>query len=78
MEFKSEKSRSLVLRKGHIQDQFRFRIKDHHPNGPRETSLGKWYRADLNDKQSVREMTIQVDTWMTSLEKSSLPGMGLP
>lgn len=28
MEFKPEKSRNLVLRKGRIQDRFRFRIKD--------------------------------------------------
>ncbi|KAK3552400.1 hypothetical protein QTP86_011630 [Hemibagrus guttatus] len=34
-------------------------------------SLGNWYMADLNDKQSVRDI-IQVDTWMT--EKSGLPG----
>ncbi|KAK0146716.1 hypothetical protein N1851_013924 [Merluccius polli] len=39
-------------------------------------SLGKYYRTDLNDKQSVKE--IQVETWMTSLENSSLPGLGTP
>lgn len=36
-------------------------------------SLGKWYRVDLNDERSVREMIIQVDTLMTSSEKSGLP-----
>ncbi len=75
MEFKPEKYRSLVLRKGHIQDRFRFRIKDTIIPTVLERSvksLGKWYRADLNNKQSVRE--IQVDTWMTSLEKCGLPG----
>lgn len=77
MDFKPEKSRSLVLRKGRIQDRFRFKIKDTIIPTVLERpvkSLGKWYRADLNDKQSVREMIIQVDTWMTSLEKSGLPG----
>ncbi|KAL1276034.1 hypothetical protein QQF64_035657 [Cirrhinus molitorella] len=77
MEFKPEKSRSLVLRKGRIQDWFRFRIKDTIIPMVQERpvkSLGKWYRADFNDTQSVREMMIQVDTWMTSLEKSGLPG----
>lgn len=72
-----EKSRSLVLRKGHVQDQFCFKIKDKIIPMVKERQakcLGKWYRADLNDKQSVREMLIQRDTWMTSLEKSSLPG----
>ncbi|RXN21510.1 hypothetical protein ROHU_024089 [Labeo rohita] len=65
------------IQQGHIQDQFRFRIKDNIIPKIQERpvkSLGKWYRADLNDKQSVREMIIQADTWMTSLEKSGLPG----
>ncbi|XP_056314571.1 uncharacterized protein LOC130229674 [Danio aesculapii] len=77
MEFKPEKSRSLVLRRGCIQDRFRFRIKGTTIPTVREKpvkSLGKWYRADLNDKESVRQMSVQVDTWMTSLEKSGLPG----
>ncbi|KAK0147796.1 hypothetical protein N1851_012487 [Merluccius polli] len=61
MEFKPAKSRSLVLRRG--------RQSGHHPNSPRETGkeLG-WYRVDLNDKQIVKEMLIQAETWMTSLE----------
>ena len=25
-------------------------------------SLGKWYRADLNDRESVKEMLIQAET----------------
>ncbi|KAK0141013.1 hypothetical protein N1851_022001 [Merluccius polli] len=37
-------------------------------------SFGKWYRVDLNDKKSVKEILIQAETWMTSLEKSGLPG----
>ncbi len=38
-----------------LQDQ-----RHHHSNGLRETmkSLGKWYRADLNDKPSVRELCL--------------------
>lgn len=40
-------------------------------------SLGKWYRAVLNNKQSVKEMFSQPDIWMTSLEKRGL-GLGLP
>lgn len=77
MGFKPEKSRSLVLRKGRIQNRFRFKIRDTIIPTVQEKpvkSLGKWFRADLNDRQSVREMLIQTDTWMTSLEKSGLPG----
>lgn len=77
MEFKPEKSRSLVLGKGSVQDRFHFKIKDAIIPTVKEIpvkSLRKWFRADLNGKQSVREMLIQTDNWMTSLEKSSLPG----
>lgn len=77
MEFKPEKSRSLLLRKGHIEDRFRFRINDIIIPMVQERqvkSMGKWYKGDLNDKQCVREMIIQADTWMTSLEKSGVAG----
>lgn len=49
MEFKPEKSRSLVLRKGRVQDRFRFKIKDAIIPMVKERSVkswGKWYRAD--------------------------------
>lgn len=36
--------------------------------------LGRWYRADLNDRHCVKEMLTQTEAWMTSLEKSGLPG----
>ncbi len=47
IQFKSEKSRRLVLRKGRVQDQFRFKIKDTIIPTVQEKplkSLGKWYR----------------------------------
>ena len=67
----------LVLRRGHVQDQFCCKIREDIIPTVQEKvvkSLGKWYRADLNDKESVKEMLIQDKTWMTSLEKSGLPG----
>ena len=59
-----------------VQDRFCFKIiKDIIPTVQEKPvkSLGKWYRADLNVKESVKEMLIQAETWMTSLEKSGLP-----
>ena len=36
-------------------------------------SLGKWSREYFNDKQSVKEMLIQAETWMTSLKMNAYP-----
>lgn len=58
MEIKPVKSRSLVLRRGCVQDCFRFKMgKDIIPTVQEKPlkSLGKWYRADLNDKQRPGE-----------------------
>ncbi|KAK0156549.1 Integrin beta-5 [Merluccius polli] len=61
MEFKPAKSRSLVLRRGCVQDRFCFKIKEDIIPTVQEKpvkSLGKWYRADINDKERVKEMLI--------------------
>jgi len=66
-----------VLRREHVQNRFHFKIKeDTIPavQGKSVETLGNWYRVDLNDEQSVMEMFKEVETWMTSLEKSGLPG----
>ncbi|KAK0135473.1 hypothetical protein N1851_028684 [Merluccius polli] len=52
MEFKSAKSRSLVLRREHVQDRFCFKLREDIIPTVQEKpvkSLGKWYRADRND-----------------------------
>ncbi|KAK0138093.1 hypothetical protein N1851_025635 [Merluccius polli] len=54
MDFKPAKSRSLVLRRGCVQDQFRFKIREDIILTVQEKPvkiLGKWYMADLNDKE---------------------------
>lgn len=54
MDFKPEKSRSLVLKKGRTQDRVCFRINDTIVPMFQERpvkSLVNWYRADLSDKQ---------------------------
>lgn len=50
MEFRS---RSLVLKRGQVQDRFRFKIGEAIIPTVTEKpvkSFGRWFRADLNDK----------------------------
>ena len=60
MELKPAKSRSLVLRSGRVQDRFCFKIREDIIPTVQEKSLGKWYKADLNDKQSVKESSFKL------------------
>lgn len=53
MEFKPSKSRSLVLRKGCIENCFQFRIGEEPIPTVSERpvkSLRKWYKTELNDR----------------------------
>merc|ERR1711894_714959 len=77
MRFKPAKSRSLVLQKGKVQERSRFKVGGQVIPTVSEQpvkSLGKWFTADLNDRESVREMTSAAVTWMEAIEKSGLPG----
>ena len=77
MKFKPTKSRSLVLKKGKVQDRFHFRINGElipTVTGQPVKSLGKWFRSSLSDKESVTEMQQQCDDWMKAVDKSGLPG----
>lgn len=77
MEFKSAKSRSLVLKWGRVQNCFQFKIgEDTIPTGSTKPvkSLGKWYRADLIDKARIKEMLNQTEELLKALERSGLPG----
>lgn len=77
MEFKPAKSRIIVLRKGRVHDQFHFRIgEDLIPTVSERPikSLGKWFRVELNDRESVKEMLGQAEAWMRAVDRSGLPG----
>lgn len=77
MKFKPAKSRSLVLKKGKVDDRTRFRVEGQIIPTVTEQpvkSLGKWFRADLNDRQSVKETVTTAVEWMERVEKSGLPG----
>ena len=71
MRFKPAKSRSLVLKKGKVQDRFRFKVAGETiPTVSQQPvkSLGKWFTADLNDRQGTREMVTTAIGWMESIE----------
>ena len=77
MKFKPEKSRSLVLKSGKVQDRFRFKIGDVVIPTVQEKpvkSLGKWFTHTLKDQEHTEEMLKQTQTWMKVIDASGLPG----
>ena len=77
MKFKPAKSRSLVLRKGTVNERARFTIGRETIPTVREEPikcLGKWFHDTLKDKASIADVVNQTKTWMTQVERSRLPG----
>ena len=77
MKFKPAKSRSLVLKKGKVQNRFRFKLGEEVIPTISEKpvkSLGKWFRDTLNDRDSVKEMKEKAREWTETIDKSGLPG----
>jgi hypothetical protein len=77
MSFKPAKSRSLVLKKGKVQDRVKFRVGGQVIPTISEQpvkSLGKWFTKDLKDKGSCEEMVTMAIGSMEKVEKSGLPG----
>ena len=77
MKFKASKSRSLVISKGKVSNQYRFKVNSEWIPTLSEKPvkcLGKWYRAALNDKTSIEEAYNQLKEWLQAVEKCGLPG----
>ncbi|XP_052218246.1 uncharacterized protein LOC127835860 [Dreissena polymorpha] len=77
MKFKPQKSRSMVLRKGKIQESAIYRIKDQLIPTVKEQPvkcLGKWFRDSLNDQQSIKDKVVQMENWLKDVDKCGLPG----
>lgn len=75
MRFKPAKSRSMVLRKGEVEDKFRFYISG--TDIPTITeklvkSLGKVFDSSL--RASIQSTCTELDGWLKSVDKSGLPG----
>ena len=81
MKFKPQKSRSMVLRKGQIQESARYRIKDQLIPTVKEQPvkcLGKWFRDSLNDQQSIKDTVVQMENWLKDVDKCGLPENSRP
>ncbi len=77
MDFKPAKSRSLVVRKGKVTDQFRFAIGGVRIPSVGEKpvkSLGKIYNCILKDTAALQSTTEELGTWLTAVDKSGFPG----
>ncbi|XP_062283087.1 uncharacterized protein LOC133987658 [Scomber scombrus] len=77
MRFKPIKSRSMVLRKGKVEDKFRFTITGTAiPTITQKPvkSLGKVYDCSLRDTTSIQSTCTELDGWLKTVDKSGLPG----
>ena len=77
MKFKPVKSRSLVIKKGKVEDRFKFKIGNNTIPTVTEKpvkSLGKVFDKTLNDRDAIKEMVKQLKEWMEKVDKSGLPG----
>ncbi|XP_052260998.1 uncharacterized protein LOC127865149 [Dreissena polymorpha] len=77
MKFKPQKSRSMVLRKGQIQESARSRIEDQLIPTVKEQPvkcLGKWFRDSLNDQQSIKDTVVHMESWLKDVDKCCMPG----
>lgn len=81
MSFKPTKSRSLVVKKGKVNDKvnnrFRFSIEGRHIPTISEKpvkNLGKMFNSSLKDSSSVQYPCQELGTWLRAVDKSGLPG----
>lgn len=75
--FKPAKSRSLVIKKGKVADNFRFSISG--TTIPTLTdrpvkSLGKTFYSTSTDTLSIRMTISELEVWLAKVDKSGLPG----
>lgn len=77
MSFKPAKSRSLVLKKGKVVDEFQFSISGTPIPTISEkpvTSLGKSFDSSLRDTASIKKTCEELEGWLENIDKKGLPG----
>ncbi len=77
MSLKPQKSRSLVLRKGRVTDQFHFSVGD--TKIPLMTekpvrSMEQLFTSNLKDTAVCQATCNDLNTWLSTVDKSGLPG----
>jgi hypothetical protein len=77
MEFKTKKSRCMVIKKGRVTTRVKLRVQGEEippiVNNPVK-SLGKLYDATLGDMENKRNFNTQVTEWLKKVDKSGLSG----
>ena len=77
MKFKARKSRSVVISKGKVQENYQFRIQGEEIPSLRDQPikcLGKWYQSSLNDQENVKNFIAQLKEFLNRIEDTHLPG----
>ena len=77
MSFKPTKSRSLVLKKGKVDNKHRFTVEGKTIPTLTEKpvkSLGKTFNSSLKDTSSVHQLRIELRKWLDAIDKTGLPG----
>ncbi|KAL3969377.1 ER degradation enhancer, mannosidase alpha-like 2 [Sarotherodon galilaeus] len=77
MRFKPTKSRSLVLKRGKVTEKYLFSlgtIKILSLTEAPVKSLGKVFNRSLKDAASIQATNEDLETWLSSVDKSGLPG----
>lgn len=77
MHYKPAKSRSMVLRRGKVDDNFRFSVAGEKILTIKEKSvksLGKVFDSTLRDSSSIQSTCTELDRWLKTVDRSGLPG----
>ena len=75
--FKAKKSRSLVLRKGKLDEEFHFSLGEEViPSVSDQTvkSLGHWYTEELRATKRVTEIKGTMEDGLKAIDECGLPG----
>lgn len=77
MRFRPAKSRSLVLKKWKIADKYFFWLEEHQilsVTGKPVKSLEKVFNCSLNDRESIKAASADLEGWLKTVDKSGPPG----
>ena len=77
MEFKTRKSRSVVIRRGKVTDNCIFKLQGENIPTLKDVPikcLGKWYHNSLDDKENVKRFKEETIHGLMKIEDSNLPG----
>lgn len=77
MSFKPTKSRSVVLKRRKVVDKFRFSLSGATILSIKEQSvksLRKIFDCSLKDATSIQKTSKELETWLTKVDKTGLPG----